>query len=213
MTVSASDIGQAHEQRRPDSARPGTADGGEMMSAGSALFVILSDPKARRIWGGDGEAIAVVDEPTVARPERGMVHLPTTRFLASLGMTGESADADQAHEQRRPDPARPRQAYGGGVMSAHVCHSEEQSDEESWAGTKKLLRLSLDQQVWNPLHRRNERSRTSSVPAQAQARRRVHEEIQSWHPCVLRGNGRHLGRHSPRKADQSVAEVEENRSY
>src|SRR4030042_1170396 len=57
-------------------------------------------------------------------------------------MTVWRADADQAHEQRRPDPARAGAAYWG--VDVPPCHSEEQSDEESWAGTKKLLRLSVD---------------------------------------------------------------------
>ena len=42
-----------------------------------------------------------------------MVHLPTTRFLASLGMTVQRADADQAHEQRRPDAQGAGTAHGG----------------------------------------------------------------------------------------------------
>jgi hypothetical protein len=54
--------------------------------------------------------------------------LPTTRFLASLGMTDERADADQADEQRRPDPAG---AGGTDGSSVYACHSEEWSDEES----------------------------------------------------------------------------------
>jgi len=56
-----------------------------------------------------------------------MVHIPTTRFLASLGMTVQPADADQAYEQRRPDPEGAGQAYGGEMMgagSATSCHSE-----------------------------------------------------------------------------------------
>ena len=93
-----------------------------------------------------------------------MVRVPAARFLALLGMTVQPADADQAYVQRRPDPAGAGAADGSVRMRAHACHSEEQSDEESWAGTKKLLRLSVDQQVWNPLHRSHERSRTSSVP-------------------------------------------------
>jgi hypothetical protein len=56
----------------------------------------------------------------VARPERGMVHLPTARFLASLGMTVQPADADQAHEQRRPDDARAGEVEWGVEDNGHA---------------------------------------------------------------------------------------------